>query len=243
MNRFHRAELLFGEELMGIIKSKKVIVFGIGGVGSWCVESLVRTGIQHITLVDYDTVAETNINRQLQATTSTVGRQKTEALKEHLLDINSEANVCVFSTEYNETTAEQFNLDDYDYIVDAIDSLDNKALLIRKACETKAKLYSSMGAALKLDPTRIAVTEFWKVRGCPLAAALRRRFKKSGIMPRKKFKCVYSEELLKNVSLDEMLMPQNETARANGSLVHITAIYGFTIAGLILQDIRNQFNG
>ncbi len=248
-SKFHRSELLFGHEAMEFLKQQKVILFGVGGVGSWCAESLVRTGIHHLTLVDFDYVSETNINRQLPATSSTVGRLKTDVLRERLIDINPEANIIVRNTKYCEETADCFSLSEYDYIIDAIDSLDCKMLLIRRACETKALLYSSMGAALKLDPTRISVAEFWKVKGCPLAASLRRRFKKSGLFPKKKFKCVYSEELLKNKSLpfttalveynagrESSNMPTTQPS-ANGSLVHITAIFGFTIAGLVIKDI------
>ena len=138
---FSRSELLLGKEVMEIIAQKRVIIFGVGGVGSWCAESLVRTGIRQLTIVDNDSVCESNINRQLMA------------------------------------TAEEFALGSYDYIIDAIDSLKDKALLILMACKTDAKLFSSMGAALKLDPTRIKVTEFWKVQGDPLARVLRKKFK------------------------------------------------------------------
>ncbi len=235
-NRFHRSELLFGADTMNAVKRKRVILFGVGGVGSWCAESLVRTGIHHLTIVDFDKVSETNINRQLPALTSTVGRQKTDVLRERLLDINPDADIVVMSMMYNEETADSFALSEYDYVIDAIDSLDCKALLILRACESGAKLFSSMGAALKLDPTRVAVAEFWKVKGCPLAAALRRRFKKSGQLPRKKFKCVYSEELLSN---DATVVAQ-AMERANGSLSHITGIFGFTIAGLVIKDIVDK---
>ena len=140
---------------------------------------------------------------------------------------------------YTAETADSFQLDHYDYIIDAIDSLDNKVLLIRRACDSSATFFSSMGAALKMDPLKIDVAEFWKVKGCPLAAALRRRFKKSQIFPSKKFKCVYSEELLENkgeLPLDEKGIPM----RANGTRAHTTAIFGFTLAGLVIQDILKK---
>ena len=137
---------------------------------------------------------------------------------------------------YTAETADSFPLDEYDYVIDAIDSLDNKALLIRRACESSATLFASMGAALKMDPLKISVSEFWKVKGCPLAAALRRKFKKSKMFPSKKFKCVYSEELLENKGLPP-LDANGNPIRANGTIAHTTAIFGFTLAGLVIQDI------
>lgn len=237
-NIFHRAERLLGTEAMECIASKRVIVFGVGGVGSWCAESLIRTGIRHLTIVDSDVVSVTNVNRQLMATTETVGRVKVEALKERLLTINPDAEITALQKFYTSTSADEFDLDSYDFIVDAIDSLQDKALLILNACRTKAKFYSSMGAALKVDPTRIGVAEFWNVKGCPLAAALRRKFKKQKLFPSRKFKCVYSDELLTNLGeSDEEL---GFKAQINGSLSHITAIFGFTIAGLIIKEIVRQ---
>ena len=223
--------MLLGSEVMERMAEKRVIIFGVGGVGSWCVESLVRSGIRLLTIVDSDRVSITNINRQLMATTKTVGQVKVEALKERLLTINPSAEITALQKIFTQETAEDFDLDSYDYIIDAIDSLKDKALLILMACRTKAKFYSSMGAALKLDPTRIQVAEFWKVKGDPLARALRNKFKKEKLFPKRKFQCVYSDELLKNK------MPIDPDDRGNGSLVHITAIFGFMLAGLVLADI------
>jgi tRNA A37 threonylcarbamoyladenosine dehydratase len=237
---FRRSELLLGEEAMGRIAQKRVIIFGVGGVGSWCAESLVRSGIRQLTIVDSDRVCITNINRQLMATTKTVGQVKVEALKERLLSINPSAEVIALQKIFTQETAEEFNLDNYDYIIDAIDSLKDKAALILLASKTKAQLYSSMGAALKLDPTRIKVTEFWKVEGDPLARALRKKFKHYGQFPEKKFQVVYSDELLENRGCPaedgEEPSPFNKP-QTNGSLAHITAIFGFTLAGLVIQDI------
>ena len=259
---FKRTELLLGDQVMQALQQKRVIIFGVGGVGSWCAESLIRSGIRNMTLVDSDRVCITNVNRQLLATMQTVGKVKVEALKERLLQINPKAEITALQQIYSAETAESFHIESYDYIVDAIDSLDNKALLIRKACETDAVFISSMGAALKMDPTKIAVSEFWKVKGCPLAAALRRKFKRSKLFPQKKFKCVYSEELLKNQGVNSScgtsacLCPKakespgdpnlvnhewcSSKAQINGTVAHITAIFGFTIAGLILQDINQK---
>ena len=231
---FRRNELLLGSETMERIAQKRVIIFGVGGVGSWCAESLVRSGISRLTIVDSDCVSITNVNRQLMATTKTVGQVKVDALKERLLSINPKAEITALQQVFSEETAERFQLDTYDYIIDAIDSLKDKATLILLACQQHAKLFSSMGAALKLDPTRIKVTEFWKVKGDPLARALRNRFKKDKTFPKRKFLCIYSDELLKNQ------MPVDPEDRGNGSIVHITAIFGLMLAGLVIQDITNQ---
>ena len=227
---FRRAELLFGDEGMSRIAEKRVIIFGVGGVGSWCAESLVRSGIRKLTIVDSDCVSVTNINRQLMATTKTVGQVKVDALKERLLTINPSAEITALQQVFNAETASQFSLEEYDYIIDAIDSLKDKALLILLACQTKAKLFSSMGAALKLDPTRIKIAEFWKVTGDPLARALRNRFKRDKQFPKRKFQCVFSDELLENK------MPIDPDDKGNGSIVHITAIFGMMLAGLVVQD-------
>lgn len=234
---FQRAELLLGNDVMNQIASKRVIVFGVGGVGSWCVECLVRSGIRRITIVDFDSVCASNVNRQLMATTATIGRVKVEALKERLLQINPDCEVTALQKVFTEETADEFCLDQYDYIIDAIDSLKDKVALIMRACQTSAVFFSSMGAALKMDPTRIRVAEFWKVRGCPLGSALRKRMKRALLKPAHKFQCVYSEELLDNVGLQ----PEPESKKqTNGSMSHITAIFGFTIAGLVLNDIRDK---
>ena len=228
-DRLHRARLLLGDEVMTSLAEKRVILFGVGGVGSWCAEALVRSGVKHLTVVDFDTVCPSNVNRQMMATTRTIGQVKVEALRERLLEINPDAEIEAVRETFSAGNAGTFNLGRYDYIIDAIDSLKDKAQLILSACETDATLLSSMGAALKTDPTRVAVAEFWKVRGCPLGAALRRMFRKSGRMPAKKFQCVYSEELQRNC------LP-SEGEAANGSLMHITAIFGCTLAGLLIQS-------
>jgi len=236
---FRRSELLLGNEVMERIAQKRVIIFGVGGVGSWCAESLVRSGIRQLTIVDSDRVCITNINRQLMATTKTVGQVKVEALKERLLSINPSAEITALQKIFSQETAEEFNLDSYDYIIDAIDSLKDKAQLILTACKTRATFFSSMGAALKLDPTRIKVTEFWKVQGDPLARAIRKKFKHYGQFPEKKFQVVYSDELLENrgCPTDEGEEPSSfDKPQTNGSLAHITAIFGFTLAGLVIQD-------
>ena len=258
---FRRSELLLGDEAMGRIAEKRVIIFGVGGVGSWCAESLVRSGIRKLTIVDSDRVCITNINRQLMATTKTVGQVKVDALKERLLSINPSAEITALQQIFTAETAESFELDTYDYIIDAIDSLKDKALLILMACETKATFFSSMGAALKLDPTRIKIAEFWKVQGDPLARALRKRFKAlskreksdacissseheearpkvrcDGQYPKRKFQCVYSDELLENKTMvSTNRQPIDPDDKGNGTIAHITAIFGFMLAGLVIQ--------
>jgi tRNA threonylcarbamoyladenosine dehydratase len=258
---FQRTELLLGKEVMEKIASKNVIIFGIGGVGSWCAESLVRSGIRRLTIVDSDLICITNINRQLHATTQTVGEVKTDALKNRLLEINPSAEIQTIQKIYNPETSDSFELDSYDFIIDAIDSLSNKIHLIRKATRTNAVFFSSMGASLKLDPTRIRVAEFWKVKGCPFGYIIRKRMRK-GDLPAKKFMCIYSEELLENKGVDasteteKLLTIKSENAPGdpeladhdwssqkaviNGTVAHITAIYGFTIAGLVIQSIYNE---
>lgn len=256
---FRRTELLLGDEAMERISAKRVIIFGVGGVGSWCAESLVRSGIRRLTIVDSDRVCITNINRQLMATTKTIGQVKVEALKERLLTINPAVEITALQQIFSQETAESFGIGSYDYIIDAIDSLKDKALLIRLATETQARFFSSMGAALKLDPTRIRVAEFWRVQGDPLARALRKRFKRDGLYPKRKFQCVYSDELLRNLGhnatcgTEQCMCPKakmgpgdpallnhewcSAKAQINGTLAHITAIFGFMLASLVVQDI------
>ena len=246
---------------MDRIAQKRVIIFGVGGVGSWCAESLVRSGIRQLTIVDSDRVCITNINRQLMATTKTVGHVKVEALKERLLTINPQAEITALQKIFTQETSASFDIDSYDYIIDAIDSLKDKALLILMACQSKARLFSSMGAALKMDPTRIRVTEFWKVKGDPLARALRKKFKSQGQFPKRKFQCVYSDELLTNrghnatCGTEQCMCPKakmgpgdpsllnhewcSSKAQINGTMAHVTAIFGFMLAGLVLQDVAN----
>jgi len=226
---FSRVELLLGKEALNQIKDKKVILFGVGGVGGWCAECLIRSGIHHLTIVDYDKVMPSNINRQLPANSETIGHAKVTILQEHFKKINPEAHVTAIEQVYNKETSHLFRLDDYDYVIDAIDSVPDKAHLILNASESNAKLFSSMGAALKLDPTRIKTASFDKVQGDPLARALRQRFKKDRF-PSRKFTCVYSEERLKNRIED----------RANGSMMHVTAAFGLALAGLVINDVAGS---
>lgn len=158
---FNRQSLLLGEEAMEAIGSKRVIIFG---VGSWCAESLVRSGIKHLTIVDNDRVCITNVNRQLQVTTKTVGMVKVDVLRDRLLEINPDAQINAVQEIYSEENDAQFHLNEYDYIIDAIDSLEHKTNLILSATNCNGKLFSAMGAAFKMDPSKIQTAEFWKVK-------------------------------------------------------------------------------
>ena len=229
---FNRAELLLGADAMERLGTVRVILFGVGGVGSWCAEGLVRSGITHLTLVDADRVAPSNINRQRMATTFTVGRPKVDVLKEMLLEINPSAEITALEARFTEATADSFALESYDYIIDAIDALKDKAALILRAAATPATFFSSMGAACKIDPTKVRVASFWEVRGCPLGAMLRKKLRKAGTLPAKDFLCVYDEELLENRGTDTALPEELkfEKKAHNGSLVTVTAHFGFTLA-------------
>ncbi len=241
--RFNRLRLLLGDDVLSQVMRKRVILFGVGGVGSWCAESLVRSGICDITLVDADRVCATNINRQLLATSSTIDGVKVEVMKRRLLDINPSAQVTALEMRYTQETAGQFNLNEYDYVIDAIDSLADKALLIFNACDSQTTLFASMGAALKTDSSRISTAEFWKVQGCPLAASLRRRFKKNKTLPSRKFKCVYSDEIYPNrgsIVGSDGSMTYDKIA-INGTLSHTTAIFGLKLAELVIADIMGGY--
>lgn len=221
---FQRAETLLGTNVMQRLSSVHVVLMGVGGVGSWCAEGLIRTGLQHLTIIDCDNVETSNINRQLMATSATIGQSKVEALRKHLLEINPEAEITALHRRYSGEPLEgELKAD---YVIDAIDSLDCKLALIMQATSSSdITFFSSMGAAMKTDPTRIKVSEFWKVQGCPLARALRNRIKKSKDFPKKKFQCVFSDE---------------EPIGNMGSIVQVTAVFGYTLCSLVINDIKNK---
>lgn len=251
-----RTERLLGSENMRKLQSARVIIFGLGGVGSWCAEALVRSGIRNLTLVDSDRVCVTNCNRQLMATSRTIGQIKVEVLRERLLEINPEANIVALQKIYEADTADEFHLEDYDYIIDAIDSLTAKADLILRATALPRHItfVASMGAALRRDPFMIRKAEFWNVKGDPLARALRDKFKRQKTFPRRKFLCVYSEEPpMKNLGenescgTDRCICREKEEidwsalkAQINGSLCHITASFGMALAGIVINDIVDR---
>ena len=248
MDRSHayldRVSLLVGEDVLARLGEVRVLLFGVGGVGSWCAEGLVRSGVRHLTLVDADVISESNVGRQLMATPRTVGQVKVEALRERLLEIAPDVEVSALQKVFTAETAGEFSMDEYDYIIDAIDSLKDKGELILRATRTPAVFFCAMGAALKVDPTQIRVGEFWNVRGCPLGAALRKKFKQNHTWPGHKFRCVYDEEVLPNrggVGTTETDLFNK--AQINGSLAHITAIFGMTLAGLVIDDVYHKIAG
>ena len=244
---FGRLALAAGPEMMDVLSRTRVILFGVGGVGSWCAESLVRSGVGALTMVDCDDVAASNINRQLPATTATVGQAKTEVLRRRLLEINPAAEVRAIRALYTPENGASFGIEDYDYAIDAIDSLACKADLILRctdpATAPRRAFYASMGAALKINPALIGTAEFGRVEGCPLARALRTRFRRSRVWPQRKFSCVYSPERLVNrmaleaEATDSAVPPK---AAPSGTFAHTTAIFGFTLAGLVVADIYGR---
>ena len=230
---FGRLRLVAGDDMMARLARTRVLVFGVGGVGSWCVEALARSAVGHITIVDPDCVAPSNINRQLPATVSTIGRPKVEVMAARIADINPTASVEALQCSYTPDCADDFGIETYHYVVDAIDSLTDKADLILR-CTTPATaprraFYSSMGAARKMHPAMVATAEFWHVEGCPLARALRTRFRRAGTFPQSKFTCVYSPETLPHRG--------EGPAGVNGTFAHATAIFGLTLASLIVDDV------
>lgn len=251
MDRYlQRTTLLVGENAQAEINRVRIILFGVGGVGSWCAEALVRSGVRHLTIVDFDTVSESNVNRQLMATPCTVGEVKVEALRRRLQEISPEASIVACRELYSAQTAESFSLDGYDYIIDAIDSLKDKADLIKRGMAARGVFFSSLGAALKVDPTRVKVGNFWKVRDCPLGAALRKKLRREGEVREHSFLCVYGDEVLPNLGVaaagEDSLNAEAEAAgkaTINGTTAHITGIFGFTLAGLVIRDIYDKVNG
>jgi tRNA A37 threonylcarbamoyladenosine dehydratase len=213
---------------MALLQSKRVILFGIGGVGSWCAECLIRTGLTHLTIVDGDTVQASNLNRQLPATQATLGMPKVEALKARLLEINPDAEI---EARYEMVNGEWLmvnGLEGYDYVIDAIDSVADKTDLLLYASRLKGvKIFSSMGAALRFDPTQVTTGELMSIKGDALAKAVRARMKRLDRHPSKKIRCVYSTE-------------QAQKCETRGSLMQVTAVFGLTLASLVISDITNQ---
>ena len=244
-------------ERLGAVRAA---VFGVGGVGSWTAEALIRSGIGHLTLVDSDVVCATNVNRQLQATAGNVGQPKVVELRKRLLEINPQASIDALQRVYNERTADQFDLRTFDYVIDAIDSLCNKVLLIQRCQEAGVTIYASMGAGAKLDPTQVKVARLAKTRMCPLARMVRKRLGRRGVAA--DFLCVYSEEAPLEPATEtfcgtgncacshahpkkEEADPENpdwcaRKTRVNGTAVHVCAVFGFMLAGLVIQDVVSR---
>lgn len=188
---FSRTQLIFGEENMERLKSARVAVFGVGGVGGYVVEALARTGIGTLDIIDDDKVCESNINRQIIATHKTIGMYKVDVMKERILDINPDAVVNAYKTFYMPDTKDMFDFSQYDYVVDAIDTVTGKIQLVMQAKETGTPIISSMGAGNKVNPAMFEVTDIYKTSVCPLAKVMRSELKKRGV---KKLKVVYSKE-------------------------------------------------
>jgi tRNA A37 threonylcarbamoyladenosine dehydratase len=218
---FTRTIQLLGEEEFRALQNANVILFGVGGVGGWCAEALLRTGIGHLTLVDFDRVDTTNLNRQVVATYDNIGKSKVQEMQKRLLGIIPDADVQIIEQQYNAETADSFNLAQYDIVVDAIDMVECKALLLYRATQSGCKVYSSMGAGRKTDPQKIRTAEFWKVQGCPLARALRTKIKKAGLIPTSKIQCVYSEEI----------------GGDKGTLAPVVGVFGMTLASMVINDL------
>lgn len=215
---FTRTQQLIGSEGLARLQSARVILFGVGGVGGWCAEALVRSGIQHLTIVDFDVVDRTNINRQVVATSANIGLPKVEEMRKRLLTINPDADIVAVNQRFTAETTLIFPLSTFNYIIDAIDSVKDKAELILAATQTDARFFSSMGAARKLDAGKIRVSEFRKVEGCPLARALRQRFKQMQRFPERKFTCVWSPEIIAE----------------SGTMAHIVGSFGMRLAGEVI---------
>ena len=232
--------MALGMEAARALEHSRIAIFGLGGVGGWCAEALARTGAGRLALVDFDRVAPSNVNRQTAAVSKTIGMPKTEALASRLRDINPGIVLDLRNERYCAETAASFDLAAFDCVIDAIDTLDSKALLVRNALASPSTaLFSSMGAALKTDSFQIRKSVFRKVEGDGLARALRRRFRETGGIPERDFECVWSPERREN-AFDA---PQGDTTpgkRTNGSLVHITAAFGFALAGLAIAEISRR---
>ena len=232
---FSRTERLLGEEALEILQDKHVAVFGVGGVGGYVCEALVRSGIGEISIIDHDTVALSNINRQIIALHSTLGRYKVDVMKERLLDINPAVKVNCFNTFYLPETAAQFDFSEYDYVVDAIDTVSGKIALVLQAEESHTPIISAMGAGNKLDPTRFEVADIYQTSVCPLAKVMRRELKKRGIQ---KLKVVYSkEEPCKSDSAPEEGSLRRSTP---GSLAFVPSVAGLIIGGEVVKDLLKK---
>ena len=232
--QFFRTEMLLGSDAMTRLQNARVAVFGIGGVGGYTVEALARAGIGAIDLIDNDTVSISNINRQIIATHSTVGLPKVEAAKRRVLDINPNAKVTTWSLFYNAETADQFDFTQYDYIVDAIDTVTGKLALVERAVAAGTPIICCMGTGNKLDPTRFEVTDISKTTMCPLARVMRKELGKRGI---KHLKVVYSrEEALTPTGWEEEAAAIGKR-QIPGSVSFVPGAAGLILTGEVIKDI------
>jgi tRNA A37 threonylcarbamoyladenosine dehydratase len=247
LNEFSRTQLIFGKEAMEILASKRVAIFGIGGVGGYTVEALARSGIGALDLIDDDRICLTNINRQILATRKTVGKYKVDVAAERVAEINPKCNVLTYKTFYMPDTQSQFNFKDYDYIVDAIDTVTGKLTIIENAKACGVPVISSMGAGNKVDPTAFEVADIYSTSVCPLAKVMRRELKRRGI---DSLKVVYSKEEPIRPQDDEEVSCRNHcicppgtvrkcTARRDipGSNAFVPSVVGLIIAGEVIKDL------
>ena len=237
--QFSRTELLFGKEAMEHLAGCRVAVFGIGGVGGYVCEALARSGVGTLDLIDNDKVCLSNINRQIIATRSTVGKYKTDVMKERILDINPDATVNTYPCFFLPENASEFPFDQYDYVVDAIDTVTAKIELVMQCQRMEIPIISSMGAGNKLDPTQFRVADIYKTQMDPLAKVMRRELKKRGI---KKLKVVYSEE---QPIKPEAPAEDTDTAGTGrrstpGSTAFVPSVAGLIIAGEVIKDLTHK---
>lgn len=226
-----RTEIVVGSEAIDKLRDANILVFGVGGVGGFVVESLIRAGVGNITIVDFDKVDETNINRQIIALNSSVGKNKVDVMYERVLDINPNLNirkVCALLTEEN---CSDFLCQDYDFVVDAIDMVKSKLALIKECDNKKLRLISSMGMGNKLDPTKIEISDIYKTEMCPLAKIIRRESKKMGI---RKLTVVYSKEKPSETGVDEA---DGKKKRVNGSVSFVPSAAGLIITSYIVREL------
>ena len=247
IDQFSRTELIFGKTAMKKIHNSHVAVFGIGGVGSYTVEALVRAGVYAIDIFDDDKICLTNINSQLFATRKTVGKYKVDVAEERMLEINPDVKIVKHKTFFTKENADDFDFSIYDYIVDAIDTVTGKIALVEKANEYKVPIISAMGAGNKVDPTRFEVVDIYETSICPLAKVMRSELKKRGI---KKLKVVYSKEVPKRQKTSENLCTEKTcicppdtkrkcTVRRQipGSNSFVPPVVGLIIAGEVIKDL------
>lgn len=232
--KFQRTEILIGSKGVEKLKSSRIAIFGIGGVGSHSAEALARCSVGKLVLVDFDRVCETNINRQIHATSKTIGEIKVNAMKERILDINPDVEVAVFNDEYNEESANELLCADYDYVIDAIDMVSSKIDLIVKCKERGIKIVSSMGAGNKLDPTKFEISDIYETTICPLARILRKELRKRNI---KDLKVVYSKEKVIKIESED-----KSRLKTTGSVAFVTSVAGLILASVAVMEIIEKIN-
>lgn len=229
VNQFSRTEILIGKKGIEKLNKAKVVVFGIGGVGSYVVEALARIGVGHLILVDFDKVDITNLNRQIEATHSTIGKLKIEVMKERILDINPNAKVEIYKPDEIEDGEENIIDNTMTYVVDAIDTMTSKLKIIEKAKKEKVPIISATGTGNKLDPTMFEVEDIYKTSVCPVCKILRKELKNRGI---KDLKVVYSKELPVKPQIE-----RETTEKTIGSISFVPSVAGLIIAGEVVKDI------